>query len=141
MKIGLKKLEEISMCTAQQIRVFRRKLFIKLDGKWYLIACGVTNTMYVENMFVATVQNSIFANKHIITIEFGSCYVVRRIVVDSNNIILEEHRLTAKQVIENDESMDDEFRREFIGKDIEYLEELDNQVFISMERAKELGLL
>ena len=129
------------MCTAQQIRVFRRKLFIKLDGKWYLIACGVTNTMYVENMFVATVQNSIFANKHIITIEFGSCYVVRRIVVDSNNIILEEHRLTAKQVIENDESMDDEFRREFIGKDIEYLEELDNQVFISMERAKELGLL
>lgn len=129
------------MCTAQQIRVFRRKLFIKLDGKWYLIACGVTNTMYVENMFVATVQSSIFANKHIITIEFGSCYVVRRIVVDSNNIILEEHRLTAKQVIENDESMDDEFRREFIGKDIEYLEELDNQVFISMERAKELGLL
>lgn len=129
------------MCTVQQIRVVRRKLFIKLDGKWYLIACGVTNTMYVENMFVATVQSSIFANKHIITIEFGSCYVVRRIVVDSNNIILEEHRLTAKQVIENDESMDDEFRREFIGKDIEYLEELDNQVFISMERAKELGLL
>lgn len=97
--------------------------------------------MYVENMFVATVQSSIFANKRIITIEFGSCYVVRRIVVDSNNIVLEEHRLTAKQVIENDESMDDEFRREFIGKDIEYLEELDNQVFISMERAKELGLL
>lgn len=129
------------MCTVQQIRVVRRKLFIKLDGKWYLIACGVTNTMYVENMFVATVQSSIFANKHIITIEFGSCYVVRRIVVDSNNIILEEHRLTAKQVIENDESMDDEFRRAFIGKDIEYLEELDNQVFISMERAKELGLL
>lgn len=129
------------MCTVQQIRVVRRKLFIKLDGKWYLIACGVTNTMCVENMFVATVQSSIFANKHIITIEFGSCYVVRRIVVDSNNIILEEHRLTAKQVIENDESMDDEFRREFIGKDIEYLEELDNQVFISMERAKELGLL
>lgn len=129
------------MCTVQQIRVVRRKLFIKLDGKWYLIACGVTNTMYVENMFVATVQSSIFANKHIITIEFGSCYVVRRIVVDSNNIILEEYRLTAKQVIENDESMDDEFRREFIGKDIEYLEELDNQVFISMERAKELGLL
>lgn len=129
------------MCTVQQIRVVRRKLFIKLDGKWYLIACGVTNTMHVENMFVATVQSSIFANKHIITIEFGSCYVVRRIVVDSNNIILEEHRLTAKQVIENDESMDDEFRREFIGKDIEYLEELDNQVFVTMERAKELGLL
>lgn len=129
------------MCTVQQIRVVRRKLFIKLDGKWYLIACGVTNTMYVENMFVATVQSSIFANKHIIIIEFGSCYVVRQIVVDSNNIILEEYGLTAKQVIENDESMDDEFRREFIGKDIEYLEELDNQVFISMERAKELGLL
>lgn len=129
------------MCTVQQIRVVRRKLFIKLDGKWYLIACGVTNTMYVENMFVATVQSSIFTNKHIITIEFSSCYVVRRIVVDSNNIILEENRLTAKQVIENDESMDDKFRREFIGKDIEYLEELDNQVFISMERAKELGLL
>lgn len=129
------------MATVEQVRVVRRKLFIKLDGKWYLIACGVTNTMYVENMFVATVQSSIFANKHIITIEFGSCYVVRRIVVDSNNIILEEHRLTAKQVIENDETMDEEFRREFIGRDIEYLEELDNQVFISMDRAKELGLL
>ena len=33
------------MCTVQQIRVVRRKLFIKLDGKWYLIACGVTNTI------------------------------------------------------------------------------------------------
>jgi hypothetical protein len=129
------------MVTVEQVRVVRRKLFIKLDGKWYLIACGVTNTMYVESMFVATVQSSIFANKHIITIEFGSCYVVRRIVVDSNNIILEENRLTAKQVIENDETMDKEFRREFIESDIAYLEELDNQVFVTMERAKELGLL
>ena len=129
------------MKTVEQVRVVRRKLFIKLDGKWYLIACGVTNTMYVESMFVATVQSSIFANKHIITIEFGSCYVVRRIVVDSNNIILEENRLTAKQVIENDETMDKEFRREFIESDIAYLEELDNQVFVTMERAKELGLL
>ena len=129
------------MVTVEQVRVVRRKLFIKLDGKWYLIACGVTNTMYVESMFVATVQSSIFANKHIITIEFGSCYVFRRIVVDSNNIILEENRLTAKQVIENDENMDEEFRREFIESDIAYLEELDNQVFVTMERAKELGLL
>lgn len=129
------------MVTVEQVRVVRRKLFIKLDGKWYLIACGVTNTMYVESMFVATVQSSIFANKHIITIEFGSCYVFRRIVVDSNNIILEENRLTAKQVIENDETMDEEFRREFIESDIAYLEELDNQVFVTMERAKELGLL
>lgn len=129
------------MVTVEQVRVVRRKLFIKLDGKWYLIACGVTNTMYVESMFVATVQSSIFTNKHIITIEFGSCYVFRRIVVDSNNIILEENRLTAKQVIENDETMDKEFRREFIESDIAYLEELDNQVFVTMERAKELGLL
>lgn len=129
------------METVEQVRVVRRKLFIKIDGKWYLVACGVTNTMYAEGLFVATVQSSIFANKHIITIEFGSCYVVRRMVVDSNNIILEENKLTAKQVIENDESMDERLRLEFIERDIEYLEKLDNQLFISMDHAKELGLL
>lgn len=128
------------MKTVEQVRVVRRKLFIKIDGKWYLIACGVTNTMYAENLFVATVQSSLFDDRHIITIEFGSCYVVRRIVVNSKNIILEENKLTAKQVIENDVDMP-EHLRDLVNDDIEYVEELDKRVYISMDKAKELGLL
>lgn len=116
------------MKNLEQIRVIRRKLYVKIDGTWCLLACGVTNTMYAEKQFATTVRSSIFANRWIFVITFDHIFPVRRYVVDDNNVILQADKLTAEQILEIEE---DTRKRipELIEDDIEYLEKLDKETF------------
>lgn len=116
------------MKLVEQVRVVRHKLFVKIDGKWCLIACGVTNTMYAENHFVATVQSSLLANRHIITITFDRPDCVRYIVVDSNNTVLESNILTGKDILASNDDMLKN-HRDLLENDIEYVEHLDTEQF------------
>ena len=116
------------MYTVQQVRVIRRKLFVKINGEWCLLACGVTNTMYAENHFVATVQSSLFDNRHIIMITFNHLYAYKRYIVDSQNIIQRYDKLTAEDILEFNKDTKTRLP-ELIEDDIKYLEKLDKETF------------